>query len=767
MRVCIIGASGVIIAGPGQLGESLSVQELDRTAVPERTFLVRVAEFTLRRRRAVLAVTGLLVVVAGWFGVGVVERLSNGGYAAATGNLRVAQSELRERFGVDRTHLILVLRAGTDIGSPRTAAAGAAYTERVAGTPAVASADSFWTTGDPLLRSDDRRSAVVMVRLDGDDDQAQRTAKRIVPELIGEQGPFQVGVTGEAQTNGELQRQSDQDLVRAELFAAPVILLILLLVFRTVVAALLPFLVGVIGVVLTLAILRAVSEFTDVSIFALNLTTALGLGLAIDYSLFILMRFREETEGGKPAHEAAVTAVRTAGRTVFFSALTVALCLSALLVFPLYFLRSLAYAAIPAVLTVGVAAVLVLPAALLVFGRWLDAGDITPLLRRLGRAVGHRRKEHAEPWWSRVAARIARRPVAVALPVVVLLLLLGLPFTQAKFGLTDERVLPADAESYRTARVVERDFDAHALNPVQVIVRDASREERDAYAQRVSRIDGVAYAVGATGRFERGRPAGPPAEPPRAYTSGAVSRVHAVPVDSAFSPRSEQVVKDIRALSGPGDVFVAGDSALFTDTKTVIAERLPYALGIILVLMFLLLLLFTGSLLVPLKAIIFNTLSLTASFGAMVYIFQDGHLKWLVGDFVTTGYLDVTVPVLMFCAAFGLSMDYEIFLMSRIREQYSVHGDNTRAVIEGVGRTGSLITAAAVLIGGVLLALASSDISVLKLLGLGMFLAVLMDAVLIRGVLVPAFMLVMGRANWWAPRWLSRLHARIGIKGDG
>lgn len=334
MRVCIIGASGVIIAGPGQLGESLSVQELDRTAVPERTFLVRVAEFTLRRRRAVLAVTGLLVVVAGWFGVGVVERLSNGGYAAATGNLRVAQSELRERFGVDRTHLILVLRAGTDVGSPRTAAAGAAYTERVAGTPAVASADSFWTTGDPLLRSDDRRSAVVMVRLDGDDDQAQRTAKRIVPELIGEQGPFQVGVTGEAQTNGELQRQSDQDLVRAELFAAPVILLILLLVFRTVVAALLPFLVGVIGVVLTLAILRAVSEFTDVSIFALNLTTALGLGLAIDYSLFILMRFREETEGGKPAHEAAVTAVRTAGRTVFFSALTVALCLSALLVFP-------------------------------------------------------------------------------------------------------------------------------------------------------------------------------------------------------------------------------------------------------------------------------------------------------------------------------------------------------------------------------------------------------------------------------------------------
>lgn len=227
------------------------------------------------------------------------------------------------------------------------------------------------------------------------------------------------------------------------------------------------------------------------------------------------------------------------------------------------------------------------------------------------------------------------------------------------------------------------------------------------------------------------------------------------------------MVKDIRALSGPGDVFVAGDSALFTDTKTVIAERLPYALGIILVLMFLLLLLFTGSLLVPLKAIIFNTLSLTASFGAMVYIFQDGHLKWLVGDFVTTGYLDVTVPVLMFCAAFGLSMDYEIFLMSRIREQYSVHGDNTRAVIEGVGRTGSLITAAAVLIGGVLLALASSDISVLKLLGLGMFLAVLMDAVLIRGVLVPAFMLVMGRANWWAPRWLSRLHARIGIKGDG
>ncbi len=726
--------------------------------------MVKVTELVLGHRRLVLALTVVVVALAGWYGSGAVGRLSNGGYAAETASERTAEAELRAAFSMERPRLVLLLRADAPVDSPAVRRAGLDYVRQVERLPGVTAAQSPWTTGDPLLRARDGRSAVVAVSLAGDDDRAQRTAKRIVPGLTGRHVPFDVMATGEAESSAELQRQSDNDLARAELFAAPVILLVLLVVFRTVLAALLPFAVGVVGVVLTLTILRVVTEFTDVSVFALNLTTALGLGLAVDYSLFLLMRFREETSRGRDAHDAAVTAVRTAGRTVFFSSLTVALCLSALLLFPLYFLRSLAYAAIPAVLSAGVVAVVVLPAALLAAGRWLEAGDITPWLRRLGHrpSVGA-----AESWWSRLATRISRRPLRVALPVAGFLVLLGLPFTQATFGLTDERVLPAHAEAYRAARFIEGHFDKGVLDPIQVVVRGASPGAGEAYLRQVSRLDGVAYAMGASGRYEHGTRTGPANLPPDAYEHAGVTRIMAVPEDNAFSDRSEQVVRHIRAGPGPGERFVAGASALFTDTKSVITDRLPYAAGLIALVMFVLLLLFTGSLVVPLKAIFFNTLSLTASFGAMVYVFQDGHLKWLVGDFVSTGYLDVTVPVLMFCAAFGLSMDYEIFLMSRIREQYALHGDNTRAVIEGVGRTGSIITAAAVLIGGVLLALASSGVSVLKLLGLGMFLAVLVDAVVIRGVLVPAFMLVMGRANWWAPRWLRWLYARAGLKGEG
>ncbi|MER5970393.1 MMPL family transporter [Streptomyces sp. NPDC002055] len=725
------------------------------------TWLERFAAIVLRRRRAVLVATLLLTALAGVYGGGVVDHLSNGGYAASTRDLRIAEDTLQEKFGVSKPHLLLLLESGTRVDTPATAAAGTAYTERVRRQPGVASAESYWTTGDTSMRARDGRSAVVAVRLSGDDDRVQDTTARLVPRLRGAQPPFEVGVTGEAEANAELQRQSDEDLVRAELVAAPLILLVLLLVFRTVAAALLPFLVGVVGVALTLAILQGVTEFTQVSIFSLNLTTALGLGLAVDYSLLLLMRFREETGKGLDPHTAAIVTVRTAGRTVFFSSLTVALCLSALLIFPLYFLRSLAYAAIPAVLTVGVAAIVVLPAALLALGRWLDAGDVTPLLRGFRRR--ERSAEPGPPFWSRVAQRVSRRPLLIAMPVVILLVGLGLPFTQAKFGLTDERVLPLSAEAHSTARSVERHFAAGALNPVHAVLRDAPADEQAGYFRRVSRLDGVEYLDTPLGAYADGKRVGRADLPARAYVRGDVTRLLIVPSDNAFSPRSEEIVRKVRAMPAPGTVHVAGDAARFADTKSVIGDRLPYALGIIVILMFVLLYLFTGSLLVPAKAILFNTLSLTASFGAMVFIFQDGHLKWLVGDFTSTGYLDVTVPVLMFCAAFGLSMDYEVFLMSRIREQYSVHRDNTRAVIEGVGRTGPIVTAAAVLIGGVLLALASSDISVLKLLGLGMFLAVLVDAVLIRGVLVPAFMLVMGKANWWAPRPLRRFHARFGI----
>ena len=721
-----------------------------------RPLLARVADFVIARRALVLLAALAVAGVAGWWGSGAVGSLSNGGYVARSPEITGAERALRNDFGIETPNLVLHVTTPGPVDDPAVAAAGRAFTDRVRGARGVDHADSYWTTGDPALRARDGRSAVVLVRLAGDEDRAQRTATALVPRLTGRQGDLVVTATGEAEVNAELAHQSDRDLVRAELLATPIVLLLLLLVFRTPLAALLPFGVGVLAVVLTLAILRALSTVTAVSVFALNLTTALGFGLAIDYSLFVLVRYREERERGADVTAALRTTVRTAGRTVLFSAVTVATCLSALLVFPLYFLRSLAYAAVPVVLAAGLAAIVVLPAALALLGRRIERPDLTAPLRRL-------RPGRAEPVWGRIAAAVMRRPLAVAIPVVAMLLVLAAPFAHARFGLTDDRVLPASAQAFTTARAIARDFDAGALDPVTVVVTGADAASVRRYAREASLLPSAREVDGAAGRYVRGRLVSPPTAPERAYRHGAVSRLAVVPAVAAYSPEGARLVRDLRALPAPGRVAVAGSSALFVDTSDVIAGRLPLALGVIGAAMLVLLFLFTGSVLLPLKAIVFTLLSLTASFGAMVYIFQEGHLRWLVGDFVVSGYLDVTVPVLMFCVAFGLSMDYELFLLARIREAYAATGDNTRAVVLGLGRTGSLISAAALLVGAVLVMLATSQVSLLKLLGVGLFLAVLMDALVIRGLLVPAFMAVAGRANWWAPRRLRRLHDRIGL----
>jgi putative drug exporter of the RND superfamily len=727
-----------------------------RTRRP-RWGLTGLADLVVSRRGTVLVLAVVLVGLAGWWGSGVITSLSNGGYVARSAETARADEALHSRFGIDATNLVLLVRGPGNVDSPEVVAAGRSFTDRVRAADGVDTAESYWTVGDPALRADDGRSAVVLVHLSGDEDQAQRTATTLVPQLTGSQHGLTVAATGEAEVNAELAHHSDRDLVRAELLAAPIVLLLLLLVFRTPMAALLPFGVGVIAIVLTLAVLRVLTTVTPVSVFALNLTTALGFGLAIDYSLFVLVRFREARESGADPATAARTSIRSAGRTVLFSALTVACCLSALLVFPLYFLRSLAYAAIPVVILAGLAALVVLPAALVTAGRWIDGPDLTAPVRRLLR----RSRGTADPAWGRLAAVVMRRPLVVAVPVVAVLLLLASPFTQARFGLTDDRVLPRDAMASSTARAIDRDFDAAALDPVTVVLSGTDAAAVDGAAAAISLLPAVREVDAELGRYVDGTLVAPSPAPPSAYRDGAVSRIVVVPAVEAFSPEGARLVRELRDLPVP--VAVTGSAALFVDTSDLIADRLPAALALIGAVMFVLLFLFTGSLVLPLKAIVFNLLSLSASFGAMVFVFQEGHLRWLVGDFVVSGYLDVTMPVLMFCVAFGVSMDYEIFLLSRIREAYLETGDNRRAVVEGLGRTGSLISAAALLIGAVLVMLATSQVSLLKLLGVGLFLAVLMDALVIRGLLVPAFMALAGRANWWAPARLRRLHARIGL----
>lgn len=730
---------------------------------PPRGRLARLAHLLVRRRTPVFLIVTALTVAAALLGAGVAGHLSSGGYTPENSQSATAERMLGKRFKAGSPHLILLAKAKTPIEEAATVRAGRKFTERVRGEPGVVFAESFWTTKDPALRSRDGRTALVMVKLAGDENQTTHTADDLAPRVTGLQGPFTVTQTGQAPINNQLEKQSEEDLTRAELLAAPLTLLILLAAFGSLVAASLPLLVGVVSVVGTLAVLRLLAAFTDVSLFAMNITTALGFGLAVDYSLFLVTRYREELARGREVTEAIAESLRTAGRTVLFSALTVALSLAALLVFPVYFLQSLAYAGIAVVLLATLASLLILPALLAVIGRRVDRLDVfAPLRRRLPGS----RKDRTGAWhW--LSTRVMRRPALAGSAVVALLLLLAVPFGHARFGMTDDRILPRGADAQQAADTVRSAFTHAPTAPVTVVLPEldpaAGRQQLTDYVRALSRVEHTKRVDSAVGTWSEGRLVAPPGPAAPGHADGRGTWLSVIADVAPNSARAEEHVHDVRAVPAPSKRLVGGDSAALVDTKETLADRIPWAAAVIVASMLVLLFLFSGSVIVPLKALLFNLLSLTASFGAMVYVFQDGHLKWLVGDFVHTGQLEVTVPLLMFCVAFGLSMDYSVFLLSRIREEYLAHGDNTRAVAFGMARTGRLISAAALIVATVLAALATSQLSLLKLLGAGLALAVLVDATLVRGILVPAFMKLIGRANWWAPRPLRRLHDRTGL----
>ncbi|WP_307803925.1 MMPL family transporter [Micromonospora echinofusca] len=719
--------------------------------------LARLGATVVRYRRATLVLSLLFTLLAAGLSWTVSDRLVNGGYIPQDAESQRAARFLADSFGAGTADLVLVLTADRPADDPTVADAGTRLTSELDARTDTAAVQSWWNTGEPALRSTDGRSALILVRLVGAEDERQGHAKELMAELDRRDLPFSVQATGESQVNREIIEQSEQDLIRAELIVTPLTLLILLLVFGSVVAASLPAVVGAIAVLGSLAVLTPLAEITNVSVFALNVATALGFGLAVDYSLFIVTRYREELALGRDSHQAVVVAVVTAGRTVLFSACTVALSMCGLLVYPLFFLRSLAYSGILVVGFGALAAVVVLPAVLAVLGPKVFRWSL-PWARadRDVRAAG---------FWSALARTVMRRPVLTAGPVMLLLVALALPFTQVRFGLADANVLPADAPAARAANVVERDFDAHAIDALTVALPGGTADARlDSYVQRISALPHVTHVDAPTGRYADGAQAVPATPAHAAMVNPDGVRLNVVLDVDPFSAAGERVVAQVRDLPGPVPALVGGPSATLVDTKGVVGGMLPWALAIVGVSTFILLFLFTGGLLVPVKALVLNLLSLTATFGVMVYVFQDGHLKWLVGDFTATGYLEVTIPVLAFCIAFGLSMDYEVFMLSRMREEYVRHGDNERAVAVGLARTGRLISAAAVIVASVMVALATSQLSLLKLLGVALALAVVTDALLVRAVLVPAFMRLAGRANWWAPGPLARLHRRIGLR---
>ncbi|HVL07239.1 MAG TPA: MMPL family transporter [Acidimicrobiales bacterium] len=730
--------------------------------------LTSLGSFVVRRRRLVLVVSLLVMLAAGAAGGGVAKYLSGGGFEDPAAESAEAKRVLEGSFGTRTPNLVLLVTA-TDgsVDSATAAAAGAALTGELGAEAGITQAVSYWTLGSPPpLRSNDGSKALVLATIGGDDDQVAKVIEHLSPRYTRPGGAeVSVAVGGFAEVFRQVSTQIEHDLVRAELISLPLILILLVLVFGSVVAASLPLGIGALAVIGTFLVLRVLASFTQVSIFALNLTTALGMGLAIDYSLFVVSRFREELRAGREPGDAIVHTVRTAGRTVIFSAVTVAISLAAMLVFPLAFLRSFAYAGIAVVALAAVGAVVVLPALLAVLGHRVDKWVVW---RRPVKAEG-------TGFWHRVALAVMRRPVPIAAAVVGVLALLGAPFLNIAFGLPDDRNLPASASSRLVQDTIRTQFASNEASALSVVLPDAfgpagsgsDRQTRLAdlqrYAEDLSRAPGAARVDTLTGSYAGGRQVAPPNEASARFAGSDGTWLSVVPSVEPYSEAGEALVDAVRDVPAPfPDVKVAGASAELVDSKESLFGRMPLALGLIALVTFVALFLMTGGVLVPVKAIVVNLLSLSASFGAMVWIFQEGNLSGLLG-FTATGTIATTMPILMFCIAFGLSMDYEVFLLSRIKEEYDASGDNVSSVALGLERTGRIVTAAAALLAVVFLAFATSQVTFIKLFGLGLALAVILDATLIRAVLVPAFMRLAGDANWWAPAPLRRLHNRFGI----
>ncbi|MEU9144221.1 MMPL family transporter [Streptomyces sp. NPDC048349] len=695
----------------------------------------RAGVLVTRRPLLVLLAALAFLVLSVVFGAEATGRLKSQGYDDPRSESSRAAHMAAEHLGAS-PNLVLVAQArGGHVDDPAARREGEALTGRLAAQPHVSAVTSYWTGGAAELRSRDGGAAMLVAHLDGEGEELGARAERLRDELTTPDGAPQgltVRVGGTALVDAELQDIAESDLKRAESVVLPGTLILLVLVFGSVVAAALPLLIGVLSIAGTLLVLSVLGAVTDVSVFALNLTTALGLGLGIDYGLLIVSRFREELAAGFRPRNAAIRTVRTAGHTIGFSAATVSAALATLLVFPPYFLRSFAYAGIAVVAIAAVSAMTVLPALLALLGPRVNAWSV-PWRRRVRDGAG-------SPFWEGLARMVVRRPLLAALPVIGLLAVLAGPFAHAGFATPDDRALPVSASSRQTGDLVRGAFDMKGSSALTVVMTGAaSPAEREEYARRLSAIPQVAQVSPVAGPVGSGP-----------------ARLSVVPRVDPQSRAAQQLVHDIRRAPAPAgtDVLVGGPSAVLVDAKATVRDRLPLALSVITVTTFLLLLGFTRSLLLPLKAIALNALSLAAVLGAMVWIFQSGHLHQLLG--FTPGPLSTTMPVLLFCIVFGLSVDYEVFVLARIKEAHEDGQDNAASIVSGIAHTGGIVTTAGALLAFTLLSFGTSRVSLLQFFGIGAGLGVLLDATLVRGVLVPALMRLAGDLNWWAPRLLRR-----------
>lgn len=726
--------------------------------------LARMARLAVAMPRRIVGITVLFVIAAAVFGIPAASRLSPGGFLDPAAESARAAATLADKFNQGDMELVLLVSSPGGAKDGPAQAVGTDIAQQLSGSPFVSKVTSPWgAQSAPGLFSADGKSAMIVVALKGDENSAPKHARTLAARFARHHPGVTVQAGGSALVYEQVNQQTERDLLRMEIIAIPLSFLALVWVFGGLLAAALPVAVGGVSILGSLAVLRAVAMVTNVSIFALNVTVALGFALAVDYTLLIISRYRDELEAGAARDEALVKTVTTAGRTVLFSAITVGLSLAATALFPMYFLKSFAYAGTAVVAFAAVAAVVVAPAAIALLGGRLDALDIRKLVRRL---LG--RPEPPPPtlersFWYRTAKRVMRHAVPVGLALTAFLFALGVPFLGVKWGYPDDRVLPASASARAVSDRIRSEF--RATSETKVVLPDTAgltTADLDDYATRLSLVGDVAAVSSPTGTFAAGQFRGPPSA-----ASGMAAGSAYLTVESTaplYSQASEVQLARLHAVAPPGHqpVQFTGMAQTNRDCVNGITSRLPLVFGFIAVVTLVLLFLLTGSVLLPIKAVLLNVISLTAVFGALVWIFQDGHLG--AAGTTSTGTLAANVPVLIFCIAFGLSMDYEVFLLARIREYWldspQTRAGNDESVALGLSRTGRVITAAALLMSISFAALISAGVSFMRMFGLGLTIAVLVDATVVRMLLVPAFMHVLGGLNWWAPEFLAGWHRR-------
>ncbi len=690
--------------------------------------------FIVKRRKGVLTLFLIGIIAAGGVGSLAFGKLDTGGYSDLGSESAEAATYLSEKFKVQEPVAILVIDSGNlDIADPEIASAAQALENRVSTVSGVSRTISYWSSGGaPSLKSNDSKAAYLFVYADievNDFKTYGSIGAEIQEKFEGKKGQLTIYASGGGVITNSINEKIGKDLKLAESIAIPLTFVLLAFVFGALVASAMPLVIGISAILGSFLLIFIFSLFTNVSVFALNLVTGLGMGLGIDYALLMVNRFREELHHGKSVEDSVIETVATAGRTVFYSGLTVLVTLASLLLFPLNFLKSFGMAGVSVVTIAVLGALIALPALLAIVGEKIDKGVV--------RKSGITPKEDGR--WAHTARNVMKRPVIVSVGSLALLAILAAPVTNIAFAQIDSRVLPASHPSAIAGQVITDRFTSYEGSPIEVVFPDGVGKEAElqTYLNQVLRVEGIAR-IGA----------------PEVY--GSDIRVQVIPSISSRTPAAEELIRSIRALEKPEGILIGGTAADFTDSQDGIARTLPWALGWVALSVLILIFIFTGSIILPIKAVLLNALSLLATLGAITWIFIDGHLKWLVGDFTVTGTLDTGSSILVAVVVFGLSMDYEIFLLSRIREEHLAGKSNIEAVATGLQRSARIITAAALLLAVVFGAFVTSGVTSIKMLGFGVALAVLLDATIVRALLVPALMRLFGERNWWAPKSMRR-----------